>query len=82
MADPQPNVLNRTSLMTLVSGSTLIWRRITSPHCQGFVSPCPRFIVLTGTYGWRTDETLTNGRVGLVECSHISRPGVICDGKG
>jgi len=32
IAEPQPNVLNRTSLMTCVSGSTLIWRRITSPH--------------------------------------------------
>jgi hypothetical protein len=33
MAEPHPKVLNRTSLMTCVSGSTLIWSRITSPHC-------------------------------------------------
>jgi hypothetical protein len=82
MADPQPNVLNRTSLMTLVSGSTLIWRRITSPHCQGFVSAYPQFIVSRGTYCWCTDETLTDGRVGLVQCAHISWPGVVCGGRG
>lgn len=35
IAEPQPKVLNRTSLITCVSGSTLIWSRITSPHCMG-----------------------------------------------
>ena len=33
MAEPHPKVLNLTSSMTCVSGLTLIWSRITSPHC-------------------------------------------------
>ena len=80
MAEPQPKVLNRTSLMTLVSGSTLIWRRITSPHCHRTVSLVPTFIASKRTYSWCADQALADGRVGLVECSHVSGPRVVCDG--
>src|SRR3954453_7738628 len=41
MADPQPNVLNFASSMTLVAGLTLICSFITSPHSGAPTSPVP-----------------------------------------
>ena len=41
IAEPHPNVLNRTSLMTCVAGSTLIWSRMTSPHAGAPTNPSP-----------------------------------------
>src|SRR6202012_3702719 len=41
MAEPQPKVLNLASSMTWVSGLTLIWRRMTSPHSGAPTRPVP-----------------------------------------
>ena len=41
IALPQPNVLNLTSEMVSVSGSTLIWSFMTSPHAGAPTRPVP-----------------------------------------
>jgi hypothetical protein len=80
IAEPHPNVLNLTSLMTFVSGSTLIWSRITSPHCQGHViSTYAGYLAIAGiTYSWRSDQSLAHRLIGFVQCSDVPRARVVC----
>jgi hypothetical protein len=80
IAEPHPNVLNLTSLMTFVSGSTLIWSRITSPHCwQHVISTYAEYLVIAGiTYGWRSDQSLAHRLIGFVQCSDVPRARVVC----
>ena len=46
MALPQPKVLNFASSMIRVSGFTLIWSFITSPHSGAPTSPVPTVVSL------------------------------------
>src|ERR1019366_9444613 len=65
MAEPQPNVLNLAFSMTWVSGLTLIWRRITSPHSGAPTRPVPtsdellsRVPTLRGCSSWLSTLSL------------------------
>lgn len=56
IADPHPKVLNLTSAMVLLEGSTRIWSFITSPHAGAPTSPVPTsasFLDIEPTLRWK-----------------------------